>query len=148
LTDELERQAYEYFRQIDELGGVVRAIEQGFQMREIAEASARFQRELEEGQRKIVTVNVHEPKEEGEDVELHRVSPEVGERQVARLKELKKRRDKKRVEETPEAVKKAARERENVMYPVIEAVRAYATVGEISSAMQEVYGSYRETPVI
>jgi methylmalonyl-CoA mutase N-terminal domain/subunit len=147
LTDELERQAYEYFRQIDELGGVVRAIEQGFQMREIAEASARYQRELEEGRRKIVTVNVYEPKEEDE-VELHHVSPEVGERQVERLKELKGRRDNKRVEETLEAVKKAARERENVMYPVVEAVRAYATVGEISAAMQEVYGSYRETPVI
>jgi len=147
LTDELERQAYEYFRQIDELGGVVRAIEQGFQMREIAEASARYQREVEEGRRKIVTVNVYEPKEEGE-VELHRVSPEVGERQVERLKELKRRRDNERVEEALEAVKKAARERENVMYPVVEAVRAYATVGEISSAMQEVYGSYRETPVI
>ncbi|WP_228281416.1 acyl-CoA mutase large subunit family protein [Rubrobacter marinus] len=147
LTDELERQAYDYFKQIEDMGGVVRAIENGFQMEEIAEASARYQREVESGQRHIVNVNIYEPKDES-DVETHRVDPTVSEGQVKRLKELKERRDNGRVEECLEAVKKACREGENVMYPTIEAVRAYATVGEISSAMQEVYGTYRETPVI
>ena len=145
LTDELERQAYEYFRQIEDLGGVVEAIEDGLQMREIAEASARYQREMESGRRYIVNVNVYEPKEE-QDVELHRASLEAERKQVASLKDLKERRDNARVEGCLEAIKRACRDGENVMYPTIEAVRAYATVGEISSAMQEVYGTYRETP--
>jgi methylmalonyl-CoA mutase N-terminal domain/subunit len=147
LTDELERQAYEYFKQIEDLGGVVKAIEDGFQMREIADASARYQREVEGQQRYIVNVNAYEPKDE-KDVETHRVSQEVGENQLKRLEELKERRDNDQVEKCLEAVKKAAREGENTMYLVIEAVRAYATVGEISWAMPEVYGTYRETPVI
>ncbi len=147
LTDELERQAYDYFKQIDEMGGVVRAIENGFQMHEIAEASARYQREVENGTRKIVNVNIYEPQDES-DVETHRIDPKVSEGQLQRLKELKSSRDNERVEACLEAIKSACREGENVMYPTIEAVRAYATVGEISSAMQEVYGTYRETPVI
>jgi methylmalonyl-CoA mutase N-terminal domain/subunit len=147
LTDELERQAYEYFKQIEGLGGVVKAIEEGFQMREIAEASARYQREIEDQRRYIVNVNAFEPKDE-KDVETHRVSQEVGENQLKRLGELKQRRDNEQVEKCLDAIKKAARDGENTMYPVIEAVRAYATVGEISAAMQEVYGTYRETPVI
>jgi len=147
LTDELERQAYDYFKRIEDLGGVVKAIEEGFQMREIADASARYQREVEGQQRYIVNVNAFEPKDE-KDVETHRVSQEVGENQLKRLEELKQRRDNEQVEKCLDAIKRAAGARENTMYPVIEAVRAYATVGEISSAMQEVYGTYRETPVI
>ena len=147
LTDELERQAYEYFRRIDELGGVVKAIENGFQMSEIAEASARYQRELEENKRYIVNVNVHEPKEES-DVEAHTIPEEVAENQIKRLKELKGRRDNEQVEKCLGAIKEVAKEGENTMYPTLEAVRAYATVGEICAAMQEVYGTYRETPAI
>nr|MDP9480979.1 methylmalonyl-CoA mutase family protein [Actinomycetota bacterium] len=139
--------AYDYFRQIEEMGGVVRAIENGFQMGEIAEASARYQRETENGTRKIVNVNIYEPRDES-DVETHRIDPAVSEGQLQRLKDLKERRDNTEVEECLEAIKKACRKGENTMYPTIEAVRAYATVGEISSAMQEVYGTYRETPVI
>jgi methylmalonyl-CoA mutase N-terminal domain/subunit len=147
LTDELEQQAYDYFKQIEDMGGVIKAIENGFQMREIAEASARYQREVEEEKRYIVNVNVHEPQEES-DVETHTISQEVSDAQVKRLKELKERRDNEQVEKCLEAIKKAAEERENTMYPVIEAVRAYATVQEICDAMKEVYGDYRETPVI
>jgi methylmalonyl-CoA mutase N-terminal domain/subunit len=147
LTDELERQAYEYFEQIDDMGGVVKAIENGFQMGEIAEASARYQREVEEQQRYGVNVNIHEPQEES-DVETHAVSQEVSEAQVKRLKELKERRDNEQVEKCLKAIKKAAEVGENTMYPTLEAVRAYATVQEICDAMKEVYGSYRETPTI
>ncbi len=147
LTDELERQAYEYFEQIDDMGGVVKAIENGFQMGEIADASARYQREIEEQKRYIVNVNVHEPQEES-DVETHAVSQEVADAQVKRLKELKERRDNEQVEKCLKAIKKAAEEGENTMYPTLEAVRAYATVQEICDAMKEVYGSYRETPAI
>ncbi|BBL79850.1 methylmalonyl-CoA mutase [Rubrobacter xylanophilus] len=147
LTDEMERQAYEYFRQIEELGGVIPAIEQGFQMREIAEASARYQRELEEGRRHMVNVNIYEPREE-QDVEIHRVPPEVGERQVRRLKELKRRRDNRLVRQRLAELKETARTGGNTMYPILECVRAYATVQEICDTLKEVFGTYRETPVI
>ena len=147
LTDELERQAYDYFRQIDEMGGMIEAIEEGFPMREIAEASARYQRELEEGKRHMVNVNIYEPQDE-QDVETHRIDPEISQRQLDRLAKLKENRDNDLVEKRLEELKESCRGEENTMYPIIEAVRAYATVGEISSAMQGVFGSYRETPVI
>src|ERR687886_368887 len=147
LTDEIERQAYDYFRQIDEMGGMIRAIEAGFPMREIAEASARYQRELEERKRYMVNVNIYEPQEE-QDVEIHRVDPEISRRQVERLKELKEKRDSALVAKRLEELKEAARGTENTMYPILEAVRAYATVQEICDALKEVFGSYRETPVI
>ncbi len=147
LTDELERQAYDYFRQIDEMGGMIEAIEAGFPMREIAEASARYQRELEEKKRHMVNVTIYEPQDE-QDVETHRVDPEISQRQLDRLAELKEKRDNDLVEKCLEDLKEVCRGDGNTMYPIIEAVRAYATVGEISSAMQEVFGSYRETPVI
>jgi methylmalonyl-CoA mutase, N-terminal domain len=147
LTDDLERQAYDYFKQIDEMGGMIQAIEQGFPMREISDASARYQRELEENKRYMVNVNVYEPQDE-QDMELHRIDPEVSQGQLDRLKELKERRDNDRVEQCLEVLKQACRGDENTMYPILEAVRAYATVGEISAAMQDVFGDYRETPVI
>ena len=147
LTDELERQAYEYFGQIDEMGGMIEAIEVGFPMREIAEASARYQRELEEKKRHMVNVTIYEPQDE-QDVETHRVDPEISQRQLDRLAELKERRDNGLVRKRLEELEDSCRGAGNTMYPIIEAVRAYATVGEISSAMQKVFGSYRETPVI
>jgi methylmalonyl-CoA mutase, N-terminal domain len=147
LTDEIERQAYDYFRQIDEMGGMIKAIEAGFPMREIADASARYQRELEERKRYMVNVNIYEPQAE-QDVEIHRIDPEISERQLERLKALKEKRDNDLVQKRLEELKEAARTDANTMYPILEAVRAYATVGEISSALQEVFGSYRETPVI
>jgi methylmalonyl-CoA mutase N-terminal domain/subunit len=147
LTDELERQAYEYFERIDEMGGVVKAIENGFQTGEIADASARYQREVEEQKQYIVNINIHEPQEEA-DLEIHRIDEEVAENQVNRLKELKERRDNDQVQECLQAIKEAAEKDENTMYPTIEAVRAYATVQEICDAMKEVYGTYRETPQI
>jgi methylmalonyl-CoA mutase, N-terminal domain len=147
LTDEIERQAYDYFRQIDEMGGMIRAIEAGFPMREIAEASARYQRELEEKKRYMVNVNVYEPQDE-QEMEIHRVDPEISRRQLERLEDLKKGRDNALVERRLEELKEAARGGENTMYPIIGAVRAYATVGEICDAMKEVFGSYRETPMI
>jgi methylmalonyl-CoA mutase N-terminal domain/subunit len=147
LTDEIERQAYDYFRQIDEIGGMIKAIEAGFPMREIADASARYQRELEERKRYMVNVNVYEPQEE-QDVEIHRIDPQISERQLDRLKELKDNRDNDLVERWLEELKEAARGDDNTMYPILEAVRAYATVQEICDAMKEVFGGYRETPVI
>ncbi|CAN5688611.1 methylmalonyl-CoA mutase family protein [soil metagenome] len=147
LTDEIEQQAYEYFRQIDELGGVIPAIEAGFQMREIAEASARYNREIEEGQRHIVNVNVHEPQDES-DVQTHTIDPEISREQGRRLEELKSSRDNELVEQCLKKLRKAADGNDNTMYLILDCVRAYATVQEISDALKEVFGDYRETPVI
>ena len=147
LTDELERQAYEYFRQIDELGGVIPAIEAGFQMHEIAEASARYNREIEEGSRHIVNVNVYEPQDES-DVQTHTIDPEISREQVRRLKDLKSRRDNDLVGQRLKDLKKTATSKDNTMYPVLDCVRAYATEQEICDALKEVFGTYRETPVI
>ncbi len=147
LTDEIERRAYDYFRQIDEMGGMIKAIEAGFPMREIAEASARYQRELEEKRRYMVNVNVYEPQQE-QDMEIHRVDPAISERQIERLRELKEKRDNTLVERRLEKLKEAARGTENTMYPILDCVRAYATVQEICDALKEVFGTYRETPVI
>src|ERR671938_732160 len=108
LTDELERQAYDYFVPIDQMGGIIKAIEQGFPMREISEASARYQRELEEKKRYMVNVNIYEPQDE-QDVEIHRVDPEVSQGQVDRLKALKERRDNDRVDQCLEGLKETAR---------------------------------------
>src|SRR3712207_3364319 len=116
-------------------------------MREIAEASARYQRELEEKRRYMVNVNVYEPQEE-QDVEIHRIDPEVSRGQLERLKNLKERRDNALVEKRLEELREAARGNDNTMYPILEAVRAYATVQEICDALKEVFGTYRETPVI
>ena len=126
---------------------MIRAIEQGFPMREISDASARYQRELEEKKRYMVNVNVYEPQDE-QDVELHRIDPEVSQGQLDRLEELRNRRDNDEVGRCLEELKRAARDDENTMYPILDAVRAYATVQEISDAMKEVFGDYRETPVI
>jgi methylmalonyl-CoA mutase N-terminal domain/subunit len=147
LTDEIERQAYDYFRQIDEMGGMIKAIEAGFPMREIAEASARYQRELEERKRYMVNVNIYEPQEE-QDVEIHRVDPRISERQLERLRELKETRDNDLVAQRLDELKEAARGDDNTMYPILDCVRAYATVQEICDALKEVFGGYRETPVI
>src|SRR3712207_6133430 len=111
-------------------------------MREIAEASARYQRELEERKRYMVNVNVYEPQEE-QDVEIHRIDPEVSRGQLGRLRDLKGRRDNALVERRLGELKEAARGKENTMYPILEAVRAYATVQEICDAMKEVFGTYR-----
>jgi methylmalonyl-CoA mutase, N-terminal domain len=116
-------------------------------MREISEASARYQRELEENKRYMVNVNVYEPQDE-QEMELHRIDPEVSQGQVERLKALKEDRDDARVEQCLEELKEVARGDGNTMYSILEAVRAYATVQEISDALKDVFGDYRETPVI
>src|SRR3712207_9546116 len=120
------------------MGGMIRAIETGFPMGEIAEASTGYQRALEEEKRYMVNVNVYEPQEE-QDVEIHRVDPEISERQLQHLKNVKERRDNELVAKRLEELKEAARGAENTMYPILEAVRAYATVQEICDALKEVF---------
>jgi methylmalonyl-CoA mutase, N-terminal domain len=147
LTGELERQAYEYFSRIEQLGGVVAAIEQNFQQREIAEASFRYQSEVERGERVVVGVNRYELEEE-QPVEILRIDPALERKQVVRVQALRDRRDAAAVESALGRLKEdAARDDRNLMEPIMAASRAYVTMGEMCDALREVWGTWRETPV-
>jgi methylmalonyl-CoA mutase N-terminal domain/subunit len=147
LTDELERQAYEYFDQIEKLGGVVEAIKENFFQREIAEASYRYQSEVEAKQRIIVGVNRYVLDDE-QQPELHRVDPALETQQVARVQELKARRDSQAVETALAHLKEtAAHDDRNLMGPIIDASRAHVTMGEMCDALRQIWGTWRETPV-
>jgi methylmalonyl-CoA mutase, N-terminal domain len=147
LTNELERQAYDYFERIEELGGVIPAIEQNFQQREIAEASFRYQSEVERGERIVVGVNRYEQQEE-QPIELLRIDPALEQKQVERVQAVRERRDYAAAEAAVARLKEdAARDGCNLMEPIMAASRAYVTMGEMCDALREVWGTWRETPV-
>jgi methylmalonyl-CoA mutase, N-terminal domain len=143
LTDEMERRALEHIRRIDELGGMLRAVEEGYPQREIAESAYRWQREIETGERIVVGVNGFRA-EEGEPIPILKIDETVARGQVERLRAVKAERSGARVAETLGAVERACREGANVMPPIIDAVKAYATLGEISDVLRKVHGIYRE----
>jgi len=147
LTDEMERQCLDYFRRIEEQGGMEAALEKGWIQREISDASYRFQREVDSNQRGIVGVNkynVHEPLE----IPLLAMDPEGEAKHVARLNRVRRERDNERVQQTLAALRSAAEGDANLMYPVLDAVRAYATMSEICDVLREVFGVYREVAVV
>jgi methylmalonyl-CoA mutase, N-terminal domain len=146
LTSRLEREAYEYFRRIDELGGVIAAIEDNFFQREIADASFRFQSAVERGERVIVGVNRYELDDE-EPVEILRIDPALERRQVERVQALRARRDGAAVERRLAELKAAASGETNVMPALVAAARDHVTMGEMCEALREVWGVWRETPV-
>ena len=147
LTNRLERQAYDYFDRIAKLGGVVAAIKDNFFQREIAEASFRYQAEVEANQRIVVGVNRYQLEDEPE-VEILRIDPALEDKQIERVRALRGRRDSGEVDAALAKLKEAAaREDANLMPVLIEASRAYATLGEMCDALREVWGVWRETPV-
>ncbi|HJQ50461.1 MAG TPA: methylmalonyl-CoA mutase family protein, partial [Gaiellaceae bacterium] len=147
LTNELERQAYDYFERIDELGGVIPAIEQNFQQREIAEASFRYQSEVERGGRIVVGVNRYEVEEE-QPIEILRIDPALEQKQIERVQAVRARRDAAAAEAALGRLKEdSAHDDRNLMEPIMEASRAYVTMGEMCDALREVWGTWRETPV-
>jgi methylmalonyl-CoA mutase N-terminal domain/subunit len=146
LTNELERQAYEYFERIEQLGGMVAAIRQNFPQREIAEASFRYQSEVESGQRLVVGVNAHTV-EQDEPIPLHRVDPELERQQVERVRAVRARRDSAAVEAALAALRAAAAGETNVMHSIVDATRVDVTIGEMCDALRETWGTWRETPV-
>ena len=148
LTNRLEEGALEYFRKLDDMGGMVKAIERGYPQREILDASQRYQHEVERAERVIVGVNQHVEPEGGGAIPTLKIGPEVEQEQVARLSDLRKIRDPFRMAGAVEELQEAASCGENLMPYLIEAVKAKATVGEICSALQEIYGAYRETVVL
>jgi methylmalonyl-CoA mutase, N-terminal domain len=147
LTSELERQAYEYFERIDALGGVVAAIKENFFQSEIAEASFRYQQEVESEQRVVVGVNRYTLADEPE-LEILKVAPELEGQQVDRVRSLRARRDSAAVEAALTRLKDdASRDGRNLMEPIFDGARAYVTMGEMCDAFREVWGTWRETPV-
>jgi len=146
LTDEIEAEAYRYFERIDELGGMVEAIRRNYPQREIAESAFEFQRKLDDREFTIVGVNRYQHEEE--EVPLLHIDPALETKQVERLAATRAARDAAAVEARLAELKRAAAtEGENLMYPILEAAREQVTVGEMIAAMQEVFGTYTETPV-
>lgn len=143
LTDEMERRALEHLHRIDAMGGMLRAVEAGYPQREIAESAYRWQREIEEGERVVVGVNAFRSEEE-DPIPILKIDETVARAQVERLRALRAERSADRVRDGLAAVERAARGGANVVPPVIEAVKAYATLGEISDVLRAVFGTYRE----
>jgi methylmalonyl-CoA mutase N-terminal domain/subunit len=146
LTDEMEEAAYGYFARIDELGGMVEAIRRNFPQREIADAAFTYQREVDE--RKRIVVGVNDLIQEGEaPTPILRIDPALERKQVERLAATRAKRDSTAVESALTDLRRAAATDENLMPPIIAAARARATEGEMIAAMQEVFGTYTESPV-
>jgi methylmalonyl-CoA mutase N-terminal domain/subunit len=143
-TDRIEKQAYAYFRRIEELGGMLPAIEKGFFQSEIANAAYRYQREIDKNNRKIVGVNAY-VEDQPISIPLLEMDPRGYERQVARLEKVRKERDNGRVGQSLDRLRIACQGTENTMPYIMDAVHAYATLGEIIEVMRDVFGVYRES---
>jgi len=143
LTEKMERGALDYFEKIDSMGGMVAAIEKGFPQREIQDSAYQYQKAVERGDQVIVGVNKYAIEDEARIPTLV-IDESVREHQIERLERTRSRRDAGAVANALEKLKLAARNAENTMPATIEAVRAYATLGEICSALREVYGIYEE----
>ncbi|HEY5573523.1 MAG TPA: methylmalonyl-CoA mutase family protein, partial [Anaerolineales bacterium] len=142
-TNRIEKQAYDYFRRVEELGGVLPAIEKGFFQSEIADAAYRYQREIDEDIRKIVGINAYR-EDKGYEIPILRMDPEGYRRQLKRLETLRKERDNGRTGQALDRLRIACEGTENMMPHIMEAVKAYATLGEIVDVMREVFGTYQE----
>jgi methylmalonyl-CoA mutase, N-terminal domain len=147
LTNRLEAEAYDYFDRIRKLGGVIPAIKENFFQREIADASFRYQHEVEQKQRIVVGVNRYQLGDE-QPIEILRIDPALEQKQIGRVQALRARRDSARVEAALARLKEdAAHEDRNLMPPIIDASKAYVTMGEMCDALRDVWGVWRETPV-
>jgi len=148
LTNEMERKAMDYIQKVDEMGGAIAAIEKGFFQKEIADSAYKYQKETDEKKRTIVGVNDYTTKEEKCPIELSRIDPKVEQQQVDNLQKLKRERNNKKAKETLEKLHYAAQKDENLMPTIIEAIKAYATIGEITEVLRQVYGEYKELIVV
>jgi methylmalonyl-CoA mutase N-terminal domain/subunit len=148
LTNEMEQKAADYIQRIDDMGGAIPAIEKGFFQKEIADSAYKYQREIDEKKRIIVGVNDYKTEKPECPIELLRIDPNVERDQLAGLQRLKRERDNTKVKQTLEKLRRATEKDENLMPVMIEAVKAYATLGEISDVLRQVYGEYKELIVI
>ena len=144
LTEKMEHEALEYFRKIDNMGGMVAAIEKGFPQREIHDSAYQYQKAVERGDQVIVGVNKYAMTDQPAEVSILVIDESVRTHQLKRLEQTRTRRDAGAVENALENLKRAAQKNENTMPATLDAVRAYATLGEICSALRDVYGIYEE----
>ncbi|HOL18455.1 MAG TPA: methylmalonyl-CoA mutase family protein, partial [Bacillota bacterium] len=147
LTDQIEKEVLDYIRKIDEMGGAVAAIEKGYMQQEIQESAYRYQKEVETGERTVIGVNKFTGGNEM-PMDLLKVDPAVGERQAARLKEVRATRDAARVSAALQQLCRAAQSKENLMPHIVEAVKAYATLGEICGVLREIFGEYQQQVIL
>jgi methylmalonyl-CoA mutase, N-terminal domain len=150
LTDRMERGCFEYFRQIDELGGMLEAIERGFPQREIADSAYRYQQEVDQHQRILVGVNdFRQGNDEPISIPLHTITAESERRHLERLNRVRRERDQTCLAQALDHLETAARSgRENLMPLIMDAVRAYATLGEMCNLLRGVYGEYKEPALV
>jgi methylmalonyl-CoA mutase N-terminal domain/subunit len=146
LTNQMEEECYKYFDRIDALGGVIPAIENGFFQKEIANAAYKYQKEIENNMRTIVGVNDY-VMDKHVKIGLLEMDPEGEKRQINRLKDLRKNRDNKKAKELLDTLKSKAEGDENLMPYIIECVKAYCTLGEVTDVFREVFGEYKEDPI-
>jgi methylmalonyl-CoA mutase N-terminal domain/subunit len=147
LTNEMEEEAYKYFDQVEAMGGVIEAIERGFFQKEIANAAYRYQREIESNKRVIVGVNDFVLEDEDIRIPVLKIDPEVERKQIERLNTTRKERDNKKVQEALDNLRKASEGTDNVMPHVVDAVKAYATVGEICDVWRDIFGEWDEPKI-
>jgi len=143
----MEHEAQEYINRIDEMGGTVAAIEQGFQQKEIADAAYRYQRQVDSGEKVIVGVNRYQTAEEARPNTL-KIGMATEQAQLDRLRRVKEERDEKRLQDALAALQRGAADGDNLLPLILDAVRAYGTVGEVSDALTPVFGRYREVSVV
>jgi methylmalonyl-CoA mutase N-terminal domain/subunit len=149
LTNEIERRAQEYIDKIDEMGGMLVAIEKGYVQQQIQDSAYAYQRAIEKGEQIVVGVNKFQIEEKGTSRKILRVDPSMAEKQIARLKALKKSRDNVKVKEALEEIRKAAKDESvNLMPKILEAVKVYATLGEICDVLREEFGEYTESIIL
>jgi len=147
LTNEMEEEAYNYFEKVEALGGVVQAIEKGFFQKEIAEASYRYQKEIESSDRTIVGVNDFVLEGEKITIPVLKIDEEVERRQIERTQKIRRNRNNKKVKEALNGLRKASESNENVMPHIVNAVREYATIGEIFEIWRELWGEWDEPKI-
>ncbi|MFN3428155.1 MAG: methylmalonyl-CoA mutase [Candidatus Thermochlorobacter sp.] len=147
LTLKMEQEVEKYFERIDQLGGVIEAIEQGFMQKEIADAAYRYQQEIDRKERIIVGVNAFQEPDEQIEIPILTITPEVEAKQIARLREVKASRNQDAVNQSLAHIRQAAQDGSNLMPHLVEAMHRYVTLGEICDVLREVFGVYEETPV-
>ncbi len=140
----MEQQTYAYFKKLDELGGMVRAIELGYPQREIGEAAYRYQRKLESGDEVVVSVNRYASDEEA-PIDILTIEPHVESEHIERVQALRQSRDNDKLTRALDALGQAAHGDENLMPYILDAVRAYGTFGEISDVLRDAWGTYEES---
>lgn len=147
LTNDMEEEAVEYIRKIDELGGMLEAVEHGFIQREVARAAWKYQKDVEKGQQVIVGVNKYVDEEEPR-IELLKITQEMEDVQKERIAKLKEKRDNAKMGESLEKLREAAERDENLFEPTMDAVECYATLEEVWDVYRQHYGTFKESSLL